>query len=71
MSDAGDDGVCVTAAECLDRSGQVSGKCAQVSTGVKGVSLMMCDHFQGFGSCCLLYTDQCGGTLTYNNTYIM
>ena len=25
---------------------------------------------QGFGSCCLVYSDKCGGTLEHNNTYI-
>lgn len=53
VSDTGDDGVCMTAAECLDISGQVSGACAQ-----------------GFGSCCLVVSEKCGGDLPHNNTYI-
>ena len=53
VSEAGDDGVCMTSGECLSRSGLVSGSCAQ-----------------GFGACCLVYHDLCGGSLEYNNTYI-
>ena len=53
-STLGDNGTCITAPECIARSGQVSGTCAS-----------------GFGACCVLYNRQCGGTVAYNNTYLV
>jgi len=53
-STLGDNGTCITAPECIARSGQVAGTCAS-----------------GFGACCVLYNRLCGGTVAYNNTYLV
>lgn len=53
-STLGDNGTCITAPECIARSGQVAGTCAS-----------------GFGACCVLYNRLCGGTVAYNNTYLL
>ena len=55
--------------ECVSEAGDAgvcmtSGECLSRSGLVSGSCA------QGFGACCLVYHDQCGGTLEYNNTYI-
>ena len=55
--------------ECASEAGDAgvcmtSGECLSRSGLVSGSCA------QGFGACCLVYSDQCGGSLEYNNTYI-
>ena len=55
--------------ECVSEDGDAgvcmtSGECLSRSGLVSGSCA------QGFGACCLVYHDQCGGTLEHNNTYI-